>query len=402
MPAAMRKDKFKMKRTRNLKKKIKLLYFKFGDVCNELIHSHDATIPIKGGHYHYVYSTHHTLGRQTHILYLSFNRYGGHVCYPGRKAKNLKVIGRDTLFKKIVNVIQSNCLLLIELLKFRPHHILMVNNYALFPCFLLSRLAGASFTLSIHNDLNIGTKMLVAIEHWVLKNSDSIICHGPYLRWQAKQIIGTDKNIIEYNASTQDIREMPTRYLDRMRIFTKEDTRVITYIGRMESEKGILDLYEAFKRICHKKGAPVRLCLAGGGSQLQPLKKRIIDEGMAQKVFIPGLITREEVAGLVGQSWVVVTPTNTRFPEGRCMAAMEALALGTPLIAPSFGPFLFLVKNGINGLFFIPDSIEDLTQKLKQIMSPELRNKLAAGAQTGALKINHSLSYGDAVKKSLQ
>jgi glycosyltransferase involved in cell wall biosynthesis len=402
MSAAMRKDKFKMTRTQNFKKKIKLLYFKFGDVCNELIHSHDVTIPIKGGHYHYVYSTHHTLGRQTHILYLSFNRYGGHVCYPGRKAKNLKVIGRDTWFKKIVNVIQSNCLLLIELVKFRPHHILMVKNYALLPCFLLSRLAGASFTLSIHNDLNIGTKMLVAIEHWVLKNSDSIICHGPYLRWQAKQIIGTDKNIIEYNASTQDIRVMSTRYLDRMLIFAKEDTRVITYIGRMESDKGILDLYEAFKRISQEQGSRLRLCFAGSGRQIQPLKKKIKEERMAQKVFILGSITREKVAGLIRQSWVVVTPTKTCISEGRCMAAMEALSLGTPLIAPRFGPFLFLVKNGINGLFFIPDSIEDLTQKLKQIASPELRNKLAAGAQTGALKINHTLSYGEAVKKSLQ
>jgi glycosyltransferase involved in cell wall biosynthesis len=121
---------------------------------------------------------------------------------------------------------------------------------------------------------------------------------------------------------------------------------------------------------------------------------------MAQKVFILGSITREKVAGLIRQSWVVVAPTKTCFPEGRCMVAMEALALGTPLITPNFGPFLFLVKNGINGLFFIPDSIEDLTQKLMQITSPELRNRLAAGAQTSALKINHSLSYGEAVKKA--
>jgi len=197
---------------------------------------------------------------------------------------------------------------------------------------------------------------------------------------------------MDTNASTQDLRIISTRYLDRMLIFAKEDTRVITYIGRMESEKGILDLYEAFKRINNKKSSRLSLCFAGSGRQIQPLKKKIKEERMAQKVFILGSITREKVAGLIRQSWVVVTPTKTSISEGRCMAAMEALALGTPLIAPRFGPFLF----------FIPDSIEDLTQKLKQIASPELRNKLAAGAQTGALKINHTLSYGEAVKKSLQ
>jgi glycosyltransferase involved in cell wall biosynthesis len=80
---------------------------------------------------------------------------------------------------------------------------------------------------------------------------------------------------MDTNASTQDLRIISTRYLDRMLIFAKEDTRVITYIGRMESEKGILDLYEAFKRINKENGSRLRLCFAGNGSLIQPLRNKI-------------------------------------------------------------------------------------------------------------------------------
>ena len=57
---------------------------------------------------------------------------------------------------------------------------------------------------------------------------------------------------------------------------------------------------------------------------------------------------------------MVVTPTQSQFPEGRCMATMEGLVMGVPVIAPNFGPFPFLVKHGENGLLFEPDSSHDI------------------------------------------
>ena len=75
----------------------------------------------------------------------------------------------------------------------------------------------------------------------------------------------------------------------------------------------------------------------------------------------------ENLADLICESTVVVTPTQSQFPEGRCMATMEGLVMGIPVIAPDFGPFPYLVKHNVNGLLYKPDSVNDLQNKLFKI-----------------------------------
>ena len=85
------------------------------------------------------------------------------------------------------------------------------------------------------------------------------------------------------------------------------------------------------------------------------------------------------------------------------MAAIEALSSGVPLIAPEFGAFKYLVKNGTNGLFYEPNSINDITNKLKLMQHPEIRNKLAKGAAIDNNRFSTNLiSYGEAVKICLE
>src|SRR5207245_2045471 len=102
---------------------------------------------------------------------------------------------------------------------------------------------------------------------------------------------------------------------------------------------------------------------------------------------------------------VVVTPTQTVFAEGRCMSAVEALYCGTPVIAPDFGPFPFLVKHGQNGLLYQPDSIPDLRAKLEQLWSDnEGYQKMAAGARQTAdeLRADPSPDFETALRAALE
>jgi glycosyltransferase involved in cell wall biosynthesis len=81
-------------------------------------------------------------------------------------------------------------------------------------------------------------------------------------------------------------------------------------------------------------------------------------------------------------SIAVVTPTQAIFPEGRCMSAMESLLVGTPVIAPDFGAFPYLVKHETNGLLYQPDSVSALTQAMAAIASdPDLMARLRIGAK---------------------
>jgi len=379
---------------------IKLCYIKFGNVCDELEHCLTA-LPITGGHYHYVYSTHKILGDTSQIKYLSLNNENKCVKTKGRVAKTLKTVNAFGSAGKVIKIIHGVLLLLLELLVHRPDHILMVRTYGLMPCYLLSKLLGAEFTVSIHNDLNLGKKWLLPIEQLVLKKADSLICHGPYLSNQAKRIRSGKENIIEYNASSSDmVQESSCK--NNKKLPVSSEKRLITYIGRMETEKGILDLFEAYKSTVKVMNSPVELCFAGAGSQTEFLNRQIGLANLSDTVHVLGELSRQDVAALLKISWVAVTPTQKSFPEGRCMAAMEALSLGIPLIAPKLGPFKYLIKQGVNGLFFAPNSIKDLAKQLGAIQSPDIRHLLANGAKAESLHFSQNLlSYGEAVKRSL-
>ena len=98
----------------------------------------------------------------------------------------------------------------------------------------------------------------------------------------------------------------------------------------------------------------------------------------------------------------VVTPT-PRADEGRCMAAMEAIAVGIPVIAPDAGPFPYVVRHEDNGLLYATDSVASLQTALARLLGePGLRARLRGGAQaSSAALLARPLSFGDAVSRAL-
>ena len=379
-----------------------LCYLKYGNVCEELVYTANSGI-ITGGHYYYVYATSHLSNTLTDILYLSINKKKCVASHGHCIAKNIKPIALPGKIGKICTIFHGILLITFELFKYRPDHILCVRTHGLFLYYLYARINSIPFTMSIHTDLEVGRKLDKLIERYVLKKSASIICHGPYLFKQAKQIIGNSKKILEYNASTEDILKIaPTPKLSNKLSHLPKNIRIITYIGRMEADKGVMDLYNAFKKL-PKDGHSYHLCFAGSGDITALVTKMINLDNMGHKIHVLGAINRNEVAELLKKTWVAVTPTRKEFPEGRCMAAMEALSLGIPLIAPEFGPFEHLIKDRVNGLFYKANSVDDLHNKLKLMQNTELRNTLAQGtAKYSKNRNTNRLSYGDAVKQSVE
>ncbi len=396
--------KLTVKKVSNLgiKNRKKLCYIKYGNVCEELEHSKASDI-ITGGHYSYVYTTSHVLQESTDILYLSTNKKKGLVRFNSCIAKNINPIVVKGIFKKPIKILHSILRIIVELFKYQPDHILCVRTHGLLLYYLYARINMIPFTMSIHTDLEVGKKWARKIEHSVLKNSNSIICHGPYLSKQVKKIAGPSKKTVEYNASNWDIiqaRKDQLKTSDKLNCFG-QDSRIISYIGRLETNKGTIDLYNAFKQLKDKTN--YELCFAGSGIASPLLKRMIIKDHLKTKVHLLGEINRNEVAELLGKTWVAVSPTRKELSEGRCMAAIEALSSGVPLIAPEFGAFKYLVKNGTNGLFYEPNSINDITNKLKLMQHPEIRNKLAKGAAIDNNRFSTNLiSYGEAVKICLE
>lgn len=373
-------------------KRKKICYFKAGDVTKELSASITSQGEITGGPNYYIYDTREKFKNEAQIRYLSFGEKDFVVNDTNCSAETIKtsVIGKYSGLQVLK--------LATQIVKSRPDHVIAVRRRWLHLIYLAAKSVGSTFSMSVHTDI-VKTKIDYATTKHLVKISDSVICHGPYLKTELLKISNNKSKIIEYNASSKDFDRLQAHLPPETENY--KNKKLIVFIGRMEKRKGVYDLYNAAKRLL-KENPTLALCFAGGGQAVKPIRQLACSDRLSSQVLVLNKISRAQVASLLRLAWVVVTPTKNSFPEGRCMAAMEALTMGVPVIAPAFGPFPFLIKNGRNGLLYTPDSIDDLQRTLLVSLNPQTHEKLVERAKSGAALLQSSnLSYGEAVKKAI-
>jgi len=377
----------------------RICYIKSGDVVNELSYVLAQSNEISGGPNYYVYSTKTLLEKEFNLLYLSLGQSKKSLSGISCQAKSIK---KKQLKNKILTFffsLPSLLQLYREICRFRPHHIICVKRPLLLVAYLAAKKIDACLTVSVHTDMHVKNLLNNFLETFVLFKTDSVICHGPYLKNQVIETIGTTTKVVEYNASCKDIVSLKRQQSNLLGIL--KNRMPITFIGRMEKTKGVYDLYEACRPLL-KQDHRFVLCYAGAGSECTGIAKCAQKDNLAGQVIVFDKLEREYVAELLRYTWVAVMPTRKEFPEGRCMAAMEALAMGVPVIVPDFGPFPFLVEDEINGLLYKPNSVEYLREKLFYVKEPIIRKKLSLGASKRAHTFSETdLSYGEAVKKCI-
>ncbi len=264
-----------------------------------------------------------------------------------------------------------------EILAAKPQRILCGRQgYALAICLLAGLLLRAPVVFSAHNRLSgqaTGIKGLIrnAVDAWLIRRCQAAICHGPYLAQELADIGLPPDRITVFDSGCADL--CPDGELQNAPPLPPR----ILFLGRMVREKGIFDLLEAFRHLS-EAGNSAQLIYAGDGVDRPTLAQQVQAHGLQAHVQVLGPVPHGEIGPLIQSAWVMVTPTRSEFPEGRCMSAMEALAIGTPVIAPDDGPFPYLIKNGINGILYKQDSLAELTKALAAITSGNnLREQLS-------------------------
>lgn len=380
--------------------KMKICYIKNGDVAKELELVSISKMRIDGGHLYYVYSTSQCLKEITKVLFLSFSNKQQRLTINGFEACTIKSSCSRDFVSKFFDFIRSSFVFFQEMKRFRPDYLVCARMRYLFTGYLYALVFKVPFAVSIHTDLGHGKKISRVFERHIFSKAHRLICHGPYLRDQALEITGDSSKIIEYNASCKDISSLGESLPELANKL--KDKFIITFIGRMEVQKGVYDLYEACQQLLIKDSSWI-LCFAGAGPECQGIIKRARLDNLDEQVVVFNSLQRGQVAELLRKTWVAVMPTRKDFPEGRCMAAMEALALGIPVVVPNLGPFPYMVQDDTNGLLYKPNSVLELQEKLMDIQKPSIRNRLAAGASAGAhTLLETNLSYGEAVKQCIK
>ena len=131
----------------------------------------------------------------------------------------------------------------------------------------------------------------------------------------------------------------------------------LLYFGRLSKEKGIKTLINAMI------GKNYELKVLGKGPLEEELKKFIVEKEI-KNVELCGFKSGVELADYVRKSRCVVLPSE--WYENGPYSAMEAMALGKPLIVSNLGGLPELVENGSNG--FVYKDVNELSTKIDEIM----------------------------------
>ncbi len=151
-------------------------------------------------------------------------------------------------------------------------------------------------------------------------------------------------------------------------------TTIITFVGRLTYWKGVQELLRSFQEV-QKDFAQVRLLIVGDGSYRNELEKLA---GGSDKVLFLGQKSEQEVVEILNITDIFVLPS---YIESFGLAMAEAGVMGIPVIVTNHGGGKEIIEDGKTGLLFQAGSIEDLSEKLRQLLVDEdLRRELGKNA----------------------
>lgn len=140
------------------------------------------------------------------------------------------------------------------------------------------------------------------------------------------------------------------------------ETPFLLAVGSLTQEKGVEVLIEALAEL-RRDYPDLRLCLLGDGPLRDALGRRVTEMGLADRVHFAGLT--EDVRPWLKYCSLLVAPS---LSEGMGLAALEAMAMGRPVVASGVGGLLELVTDGETGRLVRPGDAHHLAEQIAALL----------------------------------
>lgn len=156
---------------------------------------------------------------------------------------------------------------------------------------------------------------------------------------------------------------------------------VVTFIGRLSREKGVLELVQAFSLLT-RTFQKADLVLVGADEGMEGrIRQEIESQGIADKVHLIGLTDRPEK--YLAMSDIFCLPS---YREGFPVAALEAASSGVPIVASRIYGISDAVIDGETGLLHEPRSVGDISDKIARLaQDPKFRLRLGEAGRKRCL-----------------
>jgi len=146
-------------------------------------------------------------------------------------------------------------------------------------------------------------------------------------------------------------------------------------VGRLDAEKGVDILLEAFARIA--KGEAIHLCIAGSGTLSEGLKSRAKELSISGQISFVGYVENPALAALYKSADIFICPS---LYEPFGLVVLEAMLQGLPVIVSNTGGLKEIVTHESTGLLFDPGNIDGLASAITRLIKDKDAQKALGNA----------------------
>lgn len=228
----------------------------------------------------------------------------------------------------------------------------------------------------LFNDLQ---RHISDIEWWLAYEAWRVICCSRAMHAELQRVfqVPADKIDVIPNGVALKPDHARQEIQDARRRYAEDHERLVFFVGRLVWEKGVDLLLKALPYVLASHPNTV-LLIAGKGPEREALAALAAELGVAPRVRFAGYISDRERNTLYQAADVAVFPSRYE-PFG--IVALEAMALGAPLIVSGTGGLAEVVTHRETGLLFHPGDPRSLAEQIiAALNAPSLCRAMARRA----------------------
>jgi glycosyltransferase involved in cell wall biosynthesis len=212
------------------------------------------------------------------------------------------------------------------------------------------------------------------LEPIVYRRADLIPIVSEFCGERVKEIGGDESKLfLHYNWVDTKLFKPIKHQLNRGK-------KILLYVGRMSSEKGVDFIIKAMPEILRRR-QDILLKIGGDGPEIENLKQLASDLKVSDSVEFLGRIEHEtELPKLYQTSDVLIGSISAGF------SLIEGMACGLPAVCGNVEWHPEVIQDGINGYLTNPYSPEDFAKAIIKALNPSTYNQMSKNARKLAVE----------------